>query len=309
MHRAPDRTSRSRTRFGRAALSIAIAFAAGAPGLAGQAICSAPHSSPTLTQSGSIETLPAGSGWVQLSAFGQDADEFFNPGGDRQPFLADSEFRTRSAFLTGAIGVTEGLELWAQVPIHRLQVDATSGGSTSSGVGDLRFAARIGSRLVGLELPIAIRAGVKLPGSDFPVDATVLPLTEGQRDMELSVESGTGFADLPLYAMGWIGYRWRGPNDEAAREPGDEVFAHLAVGGSAGRVSWEIAADALWGQPPIAQGVVLDGERRRLVQVLPTVGVGLGPGRLELTLQFPVSGRNLPVGTGLSLGYRHTWGL
>ena len=88
--------------------------------LAAQAVCSAPHSSPTLAQSGSIETLPAGAGWLQISAYAQNADEFFNPLGDRQPFLAASEFTTRSAFVTGAVGVVEGLEIWAQAPIHRL---------------------------------------------------------------------------------------------------------------------------------------------------------------------------------------------
>jgi hypothetical protein len=301
--------TRAAVRAGAASLSAMAALVLPLKPAAGQAICSAPHSSPTLAQSGSLETLPAGAGWFQLTVYGQTAGEFFNPLGDRQPFLADSEFRTRSAFVTGAVGVTEGVELWAQAPIHRLTVDGASGSSTSSGVGDLRFAVRVGSRLAGIELPVAIRAGLKLPGSEFPVDATVLPLTEGQRDLELSVESGFGIAALPLYAMGWMGFRWRGPNKEAVREPGDELFAHLALGGAAGPIGWEIAADGLWGRAPIAQSVVLEGEKRRLVQIRPTIGVGLGPGRLELTGQVPVLGRNLPVGTGVSLGYRQTWGL
>ena len=68
-----------------------------------QAVCSAPHSSPSLAQSGSIETLSGGAGWIQLSAYGQNADELYNPNGDAQPFLAGSEFTTRSGFLTGAL--------------------------------------------------------------------------------------------------------------------------------------------------------------------------------------------------------------
>jgi len=274
-----------------------------------QAVCSAPHSSPTLAQSGSLSTVPAGAGWVQLSIYGQRSDEFFNHLGDQQPFLASSEFNTRSVFLTGAVGLIEGIELWAQVPTHHLTVDASSGGSTTTGVGDLRFAMRAGSELFGLEIPVAVRFGVKVPGSDFPVDATVLPLTEGQRDFEVSVESGSGLGSLPMYVMGWLGYRWRGANLEAARRPGAERYAHLALGGLAGRLNWEVAADGLWGEPPLAHGLRLEGDRRRLIQLLPTLGYEMGPGRLEFTGQLPLWGRNLPSGVGISLGYRTTWGL
>lgn len=299
-------------RFGAAlytALGVGLIAALVPRDAAAQAICSAPHSSPTLAQSGSIQTLPAGAGWVQLSGYGQNAQEFFNPEGTRQPFLADSEFTTRSAFLTGAYGLIPGLELWTQVPIHRLRIDATSGISTSTGLGDLRFAARAGAGLVGLELPVAIRAGLKVPGSEFPVDATVVPLTEGQVDVELSLESGVSLGDLPVYVMAWIGVRWRGTNDDAERKPGNETFGHAAVGGLAGGLSWEVAVDGLVGGAPIAQGITLDGEKRRLLQIFPTLGYGVGPGRLEVTGQIPVLGRNLPVASGISLGYRWAWGL
>lgn len=287
----------------------AVALATSPLAARAQAVCSAPHSSPTLAQSGAIETLPAGAGWVQISLYGQRANEFFNHLGGRQPFLASSQFDTRSVFLTGAVGLVEGVELWAQVPTHHLNVDASSGESTTTGVGDLRFAARVGPELFGLDVPLAVRAGLKLPGSDFPVDATVLPLTEGQTDFEVSVESGRSLGSLPMYVMGWVGYRWRGTNREALRRPGDERYAHLAVGGLVGDLTWEMATDGLWGTAPLAHGVRLEGERRRLIQLLPTVGYGVGPGRLEFTGQIPVSGRNLPAGFGVSMGYRTTWGL
>jgi hypothetical protein len=262
-----------------------------------------------LSQSGEIRTLTRGSGWIQLSAYGQNASEFFNHLGDRQPFLADSEFRTRSVFLTAAVGIADGLEVWAQMPTHHLSVDASSGTSVSTGVGDIRFAARVGAELFGLDLPLAVRVGAKVPGSDFPIDATVLPLTEGQTDAEVSVESGARLGSLPLYVMGWVGYRWRSENREAARRPGGERFGHLAFGGFVGDLTWEVAADGLFGQAPLAQGILLTGERRRLIQLLPTVGYQVGPGRLEVTGQIPLAGRVLPAGVGMSAGYRVGWGL
>jgi hypothetical protein len=246
---------------------------------------------------------------LQISGYGQNTRRFFSPDGDRQPFLADSEFITRSVFLTGAVGVLDGVELWAQVPGHRLQVKSAGGNSRSNGLGDLRFAARISPEAVGFDFPIALRLGVKLPGSDFPVDATVLPLTEGQRDWEVTLESGHGFEERPFYVMGWVGYRWREANEEAARDPGDEAFGHLALGGTVGPLAWEVAGDGLWGRAPLAQGFLLKGDARRLLQVLPTLSFPAGPGRIEASAQIPVLGKNLPVGTGFSLGYRLTWGL
>lgn len=297
-------------RFWRWVCALALGAVVSLPSQAeAQAVCSAPHSSPTLAQSGSIRTLDVGAGWVQVSLYGQRAVEFFNPLGDRQDFLADSEFDTRSVFITGAVGLFPGVEVWAQVPIHRLNVDATSGSSRSNGIGDVRWAARFGSEVLGWEAPVAVRLGAKVPGSDFPVDATVLPLTEGQTDFDLSVESGRALGDWPLYIMGWVGYRWRGENTEAARRPGDERFGHLAVGGMAGSFTWEVAADGLWGKAPLAHGVLLTNEGRRLLQLLPTVGYPVGPGRLEFTGQVPLYGRNLPVGVGLSVGFRTTWGM
>ena len=39
-----------------------------------------------------------------------------------------------------------------------------------------------------------------------------------------------------------------------------------------------------------------------------TIGWSVGPGSLEFGGQIPLSGRNLPTGPGLGLGYLLTWG-
>lgn len=289
------------------ALIVGLAVPVGA---SAQAICSAPHSSPSLASTGELQTLRAGTGWIQVSVYGQNATEWYNHLGARQPFLADAEFKTRSVFVTASVGIMDGLEVWAQLPRHDLNVDAgPAGTSNSTGLGDVRAAVRMGAELFGLDLPVAVRLGAKVPGSDFPIDATQLPLTEGQTDLEVSIESGTTLGSLPAYVMGWVGYRRRSANTEAARRPGAERFAHLAVGGFVGDLTVELAADGLWGQSPLASGILLTSERRRLIQLLPTVGYGIGPGRLEVTGQLPISGRVLPAAKGLSVGYRVGWGI
>jgi hypothetical protein len=211
--------------------------------------------------------------------------------------------------LTGSVGLVEGIDLWAQMPIHSLDVTSDGGNSASSGVGDVRFAVRVTPQIFGLEAPVGLRFGAKFPASTFPVDATVLPLTEGQRDWEVSIESGTAFDFLPIYVAGWVGYRFRGLSQARFYEPGEETFGHLAVGGAVGELTLEVGADALWGKAPTASGLSLPGDARRLLQVVPTVGYPVGPGKVEVTGQIPLAGRNLPNGVGIAVSYRTTWGL
>ena len=75
------------------------------------------------------------------------------------------------------------------------------------------------------------------------------------------------------------------------------------------RFHLELGVDALWGASLVEQGIVLPSAKRRLVQLLPTIGTEVGGGSLEVTAPISVSGRNLPVSRGLSLGYRMAWGL
>jgi hypothetical protein len=166
----------------------------------------------------------------------------------------------------------------------------------------------LGPELVGWRGPVLVRAGVKFPGSDFPVDATLIPLSEGQRDWELSLESGTAFPGTALYLLGWVGYRWREANVPLDRKPGDERFAHVAFGGHLGPTQAELAVEAMSALAPRYLGVELSTAARRLVQLQPTVSYAAGPGSLELTGLIPVAGRNLPAGPGVSVGYRLTWG-
>ncbi len=273
-----------------------------------QAVCSAPHSSPVLAGGGSIGTLPPGEGWVQLSVFRQRSSEVFGTGGSRQPFLAGGRLRTQSVYLTGGIGVVGGVDLWAQLPLHDVSYADDGGARQRAGVGDPRFAVRVAPQIAGITgIPLAVRGGVKLDGSRFPIDATIIPLGEGQVDWELSVETGGSFAPVPLYLLGWVGRRWRGLNREAAREPGDEWFGHLATGGPVGAYRWEVAVEYLRGDPPRHLGLEVPASRRRLLQLQPTAARQLGPGDLEVTVLLPISGRNLPAGPGFSLGYRVAW--
>lgn len=287
-----------------AALGLAWPSAVGA-----QAVCSAPHSSPVLAGGGRIGTLAPGAGWAQASVLAQRSSRFFAPDGNRQPFLADGQVRTVSLYLTAAVGVVRGLDVWGQVPLHDVVYEDRGGRRGSSGRGDLRVSLRASPELVGARaMPLAVRAGVKLPGAEFPLDATIIPLTEGQRDWELSVETGRAFQSMPLYVLAWLGYRWREENQTAARKPGNERFAHVALGGRAFSLRWELATEYLQGDTPRHLAFHVPTARRRMSQLSPTVSRRAGPGEVELTAILPIAGRSLPTGAAGSVGYRWHWG-
>lgn len=257
-----------------------------------------------------------GEGWLEISVTHHRTDTRFGPGGDVEAlFNAESRSITTSVFLTTAVGLLPGLDAWAQVPFHRLQFNDVVRDRTSTGFGDPRFFLRAGPKAFGLDigLPIAVRGGVKFPVGDFPIDAEVIPLTEGQRDWELLVELGYSLYPIPMYVMGWAGYRWRQFNARIERKPGDERLLFLAAGGSLGGFTWKVAVDGLFGTPPVRRlsstglEIELEQDTRRLVQLLPTVGWKVGPGAVELGARIPVDGRNLPAGPALTLGYFVNW--
>lgn len=256
-----------------------------------------------------------GTGWVDVSGTHHRTDTRFGPDGNIEPlFNAESRSLTTSVSLTTAVGLLPGLDAWAEVPLHHLQFDDVARDRTSVGLGDPRFFLRAGPKALGLRtgLPIAVRSGIKIPTGDFPIDAEVIPLTEGQRDWEVLVELGHSFYPVPIYVMGWAGYRWRETNESIARKPGDERLFHVAAGGAVGAFTWKMAVDGLMGRPPerrLSSGLVIELEQdtRRLVQLLPTVGWRVGPGAVELGTRIPVAGRNLPAGPALTLGYFVVW--
>lgn len=298
-----------------AGAALVFAAAAHAPAYA-QAVCSAPHSSPTITQSG-IGINPFGSGVVQVTAYHSESTNWFGPSSQITDLPLSGEATTTSVYITTVAGIGHGMELWVQLPVHRVHYRDNTQDETRTAIGDPRFSLRVGGELFGFDaLPIAIRAGVKLPGSDFPVDANVVPVSDGQTDIELALEAAHVLAGAyPLQLSGWAGYRWRSKDTENSRELGDERFARLGAGGPVGsagsRLRWQIAAEGLWGDPIEAVGFTSDNTRRKLLQVLPSVGWRLldSGAEVELTGRFSVAGRNLPSGPAATVGFSLPWAL
>ncbi len=295
------------------ASSIVGAFLLATAQAKAQGSCSVPHGSPAAPTNSFVLVEPPGSGWLQVTIYHLDTRSRFGPDARNEPFFADGRLNTQSLFVTGAVGVVRGVDVWAQLPVHRLVFREVSGDRRATGIGDPRFYLRIGPNLFGLRptalpLGVALRGGVKFPGRDFPVDAQVIPLTEGQRDWEALVELGRLLDPVPVYVMGWFGYRWREANAKASLDPGNERFGFLAVGSTKGPLTLRLGVQGLWGDPPVIGRFEVPTARRRMLELLPTLARALGPGELQIGARFPVSGRNLPGGTALNAGYFLRWG-
>jgi len=251
-----------------------------------------------------------GQGWVQISVYHHDTrDRYDERSRVKRIFNEGGHSITTSVFVTAAGGIVRGLDAWVQVPWHRLRFNDVVNNRESRGFGDIRTHLRIGPELFGLQspVPVAIRGGVKFDTGKYTRDPEVIPLAEGQRDWELMLELGHSFWPRSLYVSGWVGYRWRETNKAAVRKPGNEVFVFATLGGKLRSISWKVSLDGLFGQTPRLLGLPIESARRRLVQVLPTVGHRVGPGTVEVGGRIPFSGRNLPAGPALMVGYFFTW--
>lgn len=253
---------------------------------------------------------PPGRGWVQLSLSHHDTRNRFDERQRIRPlFNEGGRSITTSLFVTAVAGVVRGMDMWLEVPVHSLQFNDDVVDRHSAGLGDPRVHLRVSPALLGVAspVPVAVRVGVKWPVGAFPVDAEIVPLTEGQRDVEVLLEVGRSFYPQPVYAMAWAGYRWRALNPDAARKPGNERFFFAAVGGQYRAVTWKVAAEGLFGETPRLLGLPILTARRRLVQVLPSVGYSVGEGVVELGVRMPLAGQNLPAGIAFTVGYFRRW--
>ena len=246
---------------------------------------------------------PPGQGWVALTVYHQDTRDVYALDGEKDAFAGSGRVIATSSFLTVARGLLPGLDAWAQFSFQRLRFDDRTGVSTATGVGNTRFYLRLNPlMLAGIYLPVAVRAGVKLPVGDFDVGSDQLPLGDGQRDWEVMLEAGRSFYPAPFYFMSWAGYRWREARDGGRTDFGNESFFYAALGGTT-IVDFKIAIEGWYGQTPVFNNVLAVGAEREMLRLGPSLLLNIGPGQVEIGARLPLSGRSLPAGNELVLGY------
>ena len=250
-----------------------------------------------------------GKGWIALAVYHHDTQERFGPEGDAKALLAEGRAVTTSSFATMALGLAETVDLWSQISFHRLRYDDESANRSSSGIGDIRLWLRAAPlKWLGSDVPFAVRAGFKVPVSEFDVDADEVALGDGQRDWEVMAELGHSFWPLPFYASGWIGYRLREANS-SGRNFGNELFYYAQIGGQSGRVGYKLAVDGWNGAAAAPETTGSPGFERDLMQVLPSLLYDVGAGQVEAGMRFALGGRNVTAGSSFVFKYFNKWTL
>ncbi len=243
----------------------------------------------------------AGRFWVKSALFWQRTDEEFDLTGTRRQRIDLGEANSWAVFTDIIVGLHPRVDLWLQIPFLDLRFTNVAEDLRSTGFGDLRGWIRW--QPIALNrgaTPLALRAGAKAPLGPSPLDVTIIPLGEGQWDLEVFGEVGHSFWPVPAYAELWLGYRARFENETLRKDPGGEFVFLAELGGNPlSGTLLKVTADGMVGRNWIVEGVRTASSRR-----IVTLHFGAGARLvkqlwLEGGLRVPVAGRNFPAGTQL----------
>jgi len=247
--------------------------------------------------------LPAKRAWGQVSLFHQATEERYFLDGERIPYFFEGRNQTSGLFLDLRYGVLGRLELVLQAPVYRLAFDDLADSRRSTGIADVRAGARV-AILNGTNV-LTAGVAVKFPTGEFVNDAEVVPVGEGQYDVDLTLEAGRSFWPRQAYVSVLVGYRLRGANDESGIHPGNELL-WLVEGGHklVSRLSLKAVARGLHGGASTSFGLDIPTLKREAVYLQPGLVWDLGKERsVELALRFTVKGRNWPAGLSVGVGF------
>ena len=248
--------------------------------------------------------LPNGRFWAQLSLLHQETTERYFLDRERIPYFFEGRNRTSGLFLDLRYGVSDRVEVVLQLPAYRIRFDDLANQRTSTGVADLRLGARFNLLKTSSTLA-TVGAALKFPTGEFVNDAEVVPVGEGQYDVDLTAEAGHSFWPRPAYVNVLGGYRLRGANSKNGIHPGDELFWSVEGGHRlVGRLNLKAVARGLHGKESTSFGLGIPTLKREAVYLQPGVWWELAPERgIELAFPFTIKGRNWPAGLSVGVAF------
>lgn len=235
--------------------------------------------------------------WWKTAFYSQVTDQRFDFEGKQTEWLGNGKSNAKAVYTDVIIGLTGNLDFWLQVPFFNLQFTADAVDAESVGFGDVRgwLRWRVFNLFDG-STPVSIRAGAKAPIGSSPLNAQVIPLGEGQWDVELFGEIGHSFWPFPAYAELWLGYRFRFENTENLNDPGGE-YTYLAEAGvtPGNRALFKVTLDGFEGRRLVSEGF-LTATSRNITILQFSGGYRLGPIWPEIGIRIPVRGQEVPAG-------------
>ena len=252
-------------------------------------------------------TLSAGKTWLRTGFMLQVTDERYFIDGRRIPYFFEGHNRTLGGFLDLRHGLTDQLEAGLQVPYYSIVFNDLAADRTSTGIGDLR----LGLRYNLLQAPLIATVGttVKLPTGRFVNDAEIVPVGEGQVDVELTAELARSFWPRAAYVSGLIGYRLRSKNEETGIDFGDEMIWSLEAGHRlVSRLMFKGFLRGLHGLESTSFGLSISSLQRQIVYFEPGLIFELSPNRsVEVSLPVSLKGKNWPAGKVINVGFFQTF--
>jgi hypothetical protein len=223
------------------------------------------------------------------------------------PFIGGRS-KSLAVFTEAAYGLTGWLDLGVQVPYFSLEFRDLSNPlrPRTSKFGDIRFYARY--RLFTNPVVTSIRFGAKSPTGGVNVDSEVVPIGEGQWDLEFYGDVGRSFTSFPGYANLSLGYRVRTRNDLFNFKPGDEASLLLEGGWALiPRLMAKGTIDYLYSGHPKSLGFTFTSQRRELLTVAPGfLYTPMSDLTIEALIRLPLRGQGFPAGPQFSLGLSYS---
>jgi hypothetical protein len=232
--------------------------------------------------------------------------------GDRARYRFDGEYDSRAAFLDIMYGLTDRADIGLQVPFfrQRFQDSAILTGfgepRTATGFSDLRALLKLG--VIQSPVVVSLKSALKAPTGDFRNEDGLIPVGEGQWDIDLILQAGRSFWPVRAYANIDVGYRIRLKNNKIDRDPGDEWFLLAEAGWQPLRdILISIKYETIRGRPATNFGIRTVQDVKRITYISPTLSISrLGNLSLESALRISVNGRSFPAGPMLVLGLSYT---
>lgn len=240
----------------------------------------------------------AGRAWIKTAFLWQRTEQRFDESGERTDWFGSGRSDARAVFTDIIVGVHPRLDVWAQIPYFDLRFDNVADSLRTTGFGDIRAWLRWNFLTLGNgSTPVALRLGAKAPIGSSPLDAQIIPVGDGQWDLEAFGEVGHSFWPLPAYGEVWLGYRARSRDDARLKDPGNE-FVFLAEFGVSptGRTLLKATFDGFSGGTWVVEGV--ETASRRRIMSLQITGAARLVRRIwtEVGVKLQLRGRNFPAG-------------
>lgn len=265
-------------------------------------------------------TTPGGTVWAKASWFRQTTGEWYTdigqpillpdnqlglrPAGSRQPYRFDGEYSSTALFLDLRYGLTDALEVGLQVPWfdQSFDDDTRIDPPSDRGLSDLRLMGRW--RLLQAPLLLTAKVAVKTPTGEFRNEDGLIPVGEGQWDVDLVIQAGRSLWPAPAYVSAEAGYRIRAANHETARDPGDEWLV-LAEAGVAPHPATMLMLkfEGLYGAAGRDFGLRNEALIKRITYLTPTLAWTVRDVlTIEGAVRVSLAGRNHPAGPQYVLG-------